>query len=141
MIFHKLSTCSSPTESLYSPGGSHFLLLAAEISPFLGHKVEHLKVQQMYNVLNRKEYENVCRLFNSYLSVLGSKLQVMLFVGSPRQGLTLTSIFTLAQATEGSSAANTCEMCTMMMDKIVLETDCRAIPRTVFYDPLCTGIT
>ena len=47
-------------------------------------------------------------------------------------GLTLKSIFTLAQATEGSTAASIYEMRTMMMDKIVLGTDSRAIPGTVF---------
>ena len=47
-------------------------------------------------------------------------------------GMTLKSVLTLAQATEGSTAANIYEMKTMMIDKIILGTYFRAILRTVF---------
>lgn len=78
------------------------------------------------------------------LNVPGSKLQVIFSVDSLRQsrawfqghilvcGRVLKSILTLFQATEGSSAANIYEAHTMMMGKIVLGTDYRAHPRTVF---------
>lgn len=53
---HPLSHHAVKRESLTTLG-------IAGKSPFLGHKVEHLKVQQMCNVPSKKGYERVCRQF------------------------------------------------------------------------------
>lgn len=46
-------------------------------------------------------------------------------------GMTLKSTLTLAQATEGSAAANIYEMHIMMIDKIMLGPDCGALPSSI----------
>lgn len=46
------------------PRGSLSPLGPAGISPSLGHKIEHIKVQQIHNVPNKKEYESCADSFS-----------------------------------------------------------------------------